>query len=119
MFTDSPLLLTLQLTTSFSELIGRLSTDLDDDVVRDDAVWRVVDSLQRWWEGTRPAPDVDPPLSLKLPEAETLPEAASMLVDPFGAFLAERLAEPLSPANAARPTIAAHIAACAKEANKS
>jgi hypothetical protein len=109
MFTDSPLLLTLQLKTNFSELVGRLSTDLGDDEVRDDAVWQVVDSLQRWWEATRPTPDLGPPLSLKLPEAGTLQEAASMLVDPFGAFLAQRLAGPLSPSNAARLTIAAHI----------
>ncbi|MGO9000317.1 MAG: hypothetical protein ACLQVI_43885 [Polyangiaceae bacterium] len=38
-----------------------------------------------------------------------MPEAASMLVNPFGAFLADRLAAPLLPASAARLTVAAHI----------
>jgi hypothetical protein len=109
MFNDDPLLLTLHLTTNFSELIGMLWADLDNDCMRDDALSRVVDSLQRWWEGTRPISNVDPPLTLLVPEMKSWPQAGDILVDRFGDFVGERLSELSSEASAARLTVAAHI----------
>jgi hypothetical protein len=92
----------------FGEVLGMLLAGPANEIL-DEPLSDLADMTSSWWYATRSSGARDSSLPLHLTNAGTFGDAADLLVDPFGDFLAASLTEPLSPAGAARLTVASHL----------